>query len=437
VADQEQGTQAAPAVDKRHAFGRNTHAGRRPSAMRDTPAEDSLSARTDPRERGDEERRSEAEPQRRDRPRQEGPPPKEAKQGDGGEEHDGGERKRPGRWPLIIGGIVLLIAIIAGGWYWWSHRNLESTDDAYTEGRAITIAPKISGYVAELAVRDNQRVHAGDLLLRIDASDLIAQRNQARANLELAQAQLDAAQTQLEVARVRAPAQLEQAQAQLNAAQASQAQAEAEYRRLRRVDPRATTQSNIDTANAQLQAQTANVAEAQAQLRIAKLTEQDIRIAEAAVEQRRAQVAQAEAQLAEAETTLSYAELRAPQDGYITRRNVEQGAFVQAGGTLMSLVTPEVWIAANFKETQLTAMKPGQPVTIEVDAYPGLELHGHVDSIQMGSGARFSAFPAENATGNFVKIVRRVPVKIVIDSGLPKDEPLPLGLSVTPTVNVE
>ncbi|MDJ0387588.1 HlyD family secretion protein [Roseomonas sp. E05] len=436
MADREQGAQAAPVADKRHAFGRNTHASR-PAPPAAAPASDGPAVPEDtppPQEargRGDaDERRQE---HRADRER-----PQEDVQGeDRRESEEDKGRKRPGRWPLIIGGLVLLIAIIGGAWYWWSHRNQESTDDAYTEGRAVTIAPKVSGYVAELAVKDNQFVHAGDLLLRIDASDLTAQRNQARANLQLARAQLDAAQVQLQVAQVRAPAQLEQAQAQLRAAQASQAQAEAEYRRQRRVDPRATTQSSIDTANAQLQAQTAQVAQAEAQLRIARLTEQDIQLAQAAVEQRKAQVAQAEAQLSEAETMLSYAVLRAPQDGWVTRRNVEQGGFVQPGSTLMSLVTPNLWITANFKETQLTAMEPGQPVTIEVDAYPDLELRGHVDSIQMGSGARFSAFPAENATGNFVKIVRRVPVKIAIDSGLPEHEPLPLGISVVPTVKVE
>jgi len=423
VADREQGAQTASVADRRHAFGRNTHAGRADAAQASPVAEDAPPSR-EAREQADTERR---------RDRQADDTGQQDRQAD---EQDKG-RQRPGRWPLIIGGIVLLLAIIGGAWYWWSHRNLESTDDAYTEGRAVTIAPKISGYVAELAVRDNQFVHAGDLLLRIDASDLTAQRNQARANLQLARAQLGAAQVQLEVAQVRAPAQLQQAEAQLKAAQASQAQAEAEYRRQRRVDPRATTQSSIDTANAQLQAQTANVAQAEAQLRIAKLTEQDIELAQAAVEQRKAQVEQAEAQLNEAETMLSYAVLRAPQDGWVTRRNVEQGGFVQPGSTVMNLVTPDLWVTANFKETQLTEMQPGQPVTIEVDAFPGLELRGHVDSIQRGSGARFSAFPAENATGNFVKIVRRVPVKIIIDSGLPDNEPLPLGLSVVPTVKVE
>jgi membrane fusion protein (multidrug efflux system) len=121
----------------------------------------------------------------------------------------------------------------------------------------------------------------------------------------------------------------------------------------------------------------------------------------------------------------------------VTRRNVERGTFVNPGGSLMSVVSPEVWVTANFKESQLDRMRPGQPVRIGVDAYPGLSLRGHVDSIQKGSGGRFSAFPAENATGNFVKIVQRVPVKIVIDEGMDPALPLPLGLSVVPTVMLE
>jgi membrane fusion protein (multidrug efflux system) len=345
--------------------------------------------------------------------------------------------KGPGRWPLIIGGLVLVAAIIGGGWYWWSNRNLESTDDAYTEGRAISIAPRVGGYVTELAVGDNQFVHAGDLLLRIDQRDYIVQRDQARAQVELARTQLRQAEVQLEIERVRAPAQLQQAEAQRASARAGQAQAQADYRRQRSVDPRATTQTNIDVANATLQTRTAAVQQAEADVEIASLTQQNIQLTEATVAQRRAALTQAEAQMAQAELNLSYTEIRAPEDGRVTRRNVEQGALLQTGATLMSLVTPDLWITANFKENQLDRMKPGQPVEIEVDAFPDLELHGHVDSVQMGSGARFSAFPAENATGNFVKIVRRVPVKIVIDRGLPPDMPVPLGLSVAPTVNVE
>ena len=126
----------------------------------------------------------------------------------------------------------------------------------------------------------------------------------------------------------------------------------------------------------------------------------------------------------------------APQDGWITKRNVEQGNYVQAGQSILSIVTPDIWVTANFKESQLDRMRPGQPVDIGIDAYPHLKLTGHVDSIQLGSGSRFTAFPAENATGNFVKIVQRVPVKIAIDHGLDPDLPLPLGVSAVPTVQL-
>jgi len=155
------------------------------------------------------------------------------------------------------------------------------------------------------------------------------------------------------------------------------------------------------------------------------------------VEARQQQVEQAQAQLNTAELNLSYTEVRAPYDGFVTKRNVQLGTLVQAGSALFSLVSPDIWITANFKESQLARMNPGDKVEISVDAWPDMKLHGHVDSIQMGSGSRFSAFPSENATGNYVKIVQRVPVKIVIDSGLDPAHPLPLGLSVEPEVTVE
>ena len=171
-------------------------------------------------------------------------------------------------------------------------------------------------------------------------------------------------------------------------------------------------------------------------MKIADLVQQTIQAAEDKVTQRVAQVEQAKANLATAEINLSYTDLIAPQNGRITRRNVDFGTFVQAGQQVFYIVTPQVWVTANFKETQLADMRPGQQVSMNIDAYPNLRLRGHVDSIQEGSGARFSAFPAENATGNFVKIVRRVPVKIIIDSGLDSNQGLPLGISVTPTVTV-
>jgi membrane fusion protein (multidrug efflux system) len=346
------------------------------------------------------------------------------------------DRRAGSRWPLIILAIVVLAAIIGGVYYWLQTRNLESTDDAYTDGNAIAYAAKVPGYVTQLNVDDNTYVHQGDRLLKIDPRDYIAARDQARASLSLARAQLSSAEVDLEIARVRVPATLQQAQAQLAQAKANQAEAERDFRRQHAVDPRATTQTNVDQATAQMQTTNAVVANAQAQVRIAELVQQNIQAAEDTVAQRQAQVAQAEANLAQAEVNLSYTDLIAPADGLITRRNVDLGTFVQAGQLVFYIVTPQVWVTANFKETQLADMHPGQHVSIDVDAYPKLHLQGHVDSIQMGSGARFSAFPAENATGNFVKIVRRVPVKIIIDSGLDSQHTLPLGISVEPTVRV-
>ena len=348
-------------------------------------------------------------------------------------DHDNKPRRR---WPLFVLGIVVVLTIIGGVVYWLMTRNLESTDDAYTEGNAIAFAPKVSGYVTQLNIDDNTIVHAGDLLLKIDPRDYIAARDQAQAALSLAQAQLSSAQVDLEITRTRAPATLLQAQAQLAQAQANQSQAQRDYNRQRAVDPRATTQTNIDQATAQLQANAATVKSAEAQVKIADLVQQTIQAAEDTVTQRVAQVEQAKANLATAEINLSYTDLIAPQNGRITRRNVDLGTFVQAGQQVFYIVTPQVWVTANFKETQLADMRPGQQVSMDIDAYPNLQLRGHVDSIQEGSGARFSAFPAENATGNFVKIVRRVPVKIIIDSGLDSNQGLPLGISVTPTVTV-
>ncbi len=349
---------------------------------------------------------------------------------------DGGDEDKPkSKLPLIILAVVVVVAIIGALVYWLMHRGLVSTDDAYTEGRAIAIAAKVSGYVSELDVGDNTIVKAGDLMLRIDPRDYITARDQARANLELAQAQLISAQVDLAIVRVRAPANLEQAQAQLAQTEANKQQAEQDYRRQRSVDQRATTQTNVDQATAQLKSATAAVKNAKAQVDVASLVRQNIDAAEATVRQRQAQVQQNQASLDQAEINLSYTELRAPQDGRITKRNVEKGTYLQAGQQIFYIVTPDVWVTANFKENQLTDVRPGQKVTIDIDAFPDMELHGHVDSIQDGSGARFSAFPAENATGNFVKIVRRVPVKIVIDSGLGDRRGLPLGISVEPTVD--
>ncbi|MBV9735681.1 MAG: HlyD family secretion protein [Acidisphaera sp.] len=345
------------------------------------------------------------------------------------------ERKGP-RWGVWILAALAIIGAVGGTIYWFSTRNLESTDDAYTDGRAITVAPQVKGIVVALEVSDNQFVRAGDVLIRIDPRDYIAARDQARGQLALAEAQLDNARLALEVKRVTDPATLAQAQAQLAAARANQVRAARDYRRYRSIDPAATSGTNVDQATAANQQASAQVSQAQAQVRQADVVPLDLGQAQAQVKQLDAQVQQAKAQLAQAELNLGYTEVAAPQDGWITKRNVERGNYVEPGGTIFSIVTRDLWVIANFKETQLNRMRPGQHVDIAVDAYPGLHLTGHVDSVQLGTGSKFSAFPPENATGNFVKIVQRVPVKIDLDGGFDQQRPLPLGISVEPTVHL-
>ena len=288
-----------------------------------------------------------------------------------------------------------------------------------------------------LAVNDNQFVHKGDLLVQIDPRPYVAARDQAQAQVLAAQAQLENAKANLDLANDTFPARLRQAQAQAEQARAQQEKALSDLKRQRNIDPRATTQQDIDAAVAAARVAGATTGSQQANVDINRPVQLNIDLVKSQVQQAEAQVAQAQAQLEQADLNLDYTHVVAPQDGRVTRRNVEMGNYLQSGAQIMALVTPEVWVTANFKESQLNRMRPGQKVEFEVDAYPSLKLRGHVDSIQLGSGSRFSAFPAENATGNFVKIVQRVPVKVVIDEGLDPNRPLPLGLSVVPTVLFE
>jgi membrane fusion protein (multidrug efflux system) len=335
------------------------------------------------------------------------------------------------KWVLLL---IVLLAAAGAATYWYLTKDEATTDDAYIDGNAVTVAPQVSGTVVALNVTDNQRVKAGDLLFEIDPRAYVAARDQAQSSLQVAEAQLANARINLEWAKQDYPAKLDAAQAQLAAARANQFKAHADARRQRSLPKQATTQQDIDRANAELQSADAQVDQAQASVRQAQLVPEYIGQAEAQVRQLEAQVALARAQLDQAMLNLSWTKVTAPQDGWVTKRNVQQGNYVQAGESVLSLVTPDIWITANFKESQLDRMRPGQKVRIAIDAYPQLHLVGHVDSIQLGSGSRFTAFPPENATGNFVKIVQRVPVKIVIDSGLDPNLPLPLGISVEPTV---
>jgi membrane fusion protein (multidrug efflux system) len=344
------------------------------------------------------------------------------------------KRRPPAR---IIAIVVIAMLAIGGIYYWLSTAGVESTDDAYTDGRAIAIAPQISGRVVSLDVTDNQFVKAGQPLIHIDPGQFIFDRDQARGVLETAKAQLAGQKYAAEIARQTFPAILLSAQADLASAQANLARRQADFARQKDLPKQATTQQDYDLAKSAFEQAQAQVLQAQARVTQATPVQQNIGEADAQVGQLSGQVDQAQAKLDQAELNLSYTVIKADHDGWITKRNVEAGNYVTAGQQILSIVSPDVWITANFKESQLRRMRPGQSVRIRIDAYPDLDLRGHVDSAQLGSGSKFTAFPPENATGNFVKIVQRVPVKIDIDSGLDPKLPLPLGISAEPVVSVK
>ena len=215
-------------------------------------------------------------------------------------------------------------------------------------------------------------------------------------------------------------------------------QAQTDYKRQHSVSKEATTQQNVDQSTAQLTAGPRPGNGGRGRRAAGRAGAAEHRHGRPAGQpDRRPDEGRRRRKLDQAELNLSYTVIKAPQDGWITKRNIETGNYLQVGASIFSIVTPEVWVTANFKESQLTACGPARRVKFEVDAYPNLKLEGHVDSVQLGSGSRFTAFPPENATGNFVKIVQRVPVKLIIDRGMDPAVPLPLGLSVVPTVNLK
>ncbi|GBR50813.1 multidrug ABC transporter [Neokomagataea thailandica NBRC 106555] len=345
------------------------------------------------------------------------------------------KKSHPVRRAILI--LIVLLIVVGIGIYVFLTRNQYSTDDAYTEGRKISVAAHVNGYVTRLLVNDNQFVHEGDVLFTVDNRDYEAALKKAQAAVEQANANIDAYRLQVAVAQKNFPGKLVTAKGSLAAAQAQLVKAEADYRRQRSVARAATSQQDIDTARAALEEARAKVLQAEGQLTQAEPVDANLSNASARVTQEQASLESARAQLRQAELNMEWTQVRAPHDGWIAERSIEQGNFVQTGQKLFTIVQPEVWVVANFKETQITRMRNGQKVDMSVDAYPDLKLHGHIDSIQLGSGENFSTFPPENATGNFVKTVQRIPVKIIIDNGLNPQMPLALGLSVTPTVYVK
>jgi membrane fusion protein (multidrug efflux system) len=319
----------------------------------------------------------------------------------------------------------------------------ESTDDAFVEGHVVSIAPRISGQVLAVHVLDNQLVRSNDLLVEIDPADYTIKLGQKQTAAESQNANYKTVLAVYELMRAKvatAEASARKAKADAEASAATAKRAEADFERSQELRKENTisqqefdaaraanisAQADLNSAGENAAEQASKVDEARAQL--------DAAGAEAGMAL--AQWNEAQTNIAAAQLDLSYTKIFAPGDGRVTRKAVEPGDYVQTGQTLLSIVPNEVWVVANFKETQLKHMKPGQPALVEIDAL-GKTLRAHVDSIQAGSGARFSLLPPENATGNYVKVVQRVPVKIVFDEPLPADRTIGPGLSVSPGVQV-
>jgi membrane fusion protein (multidrug efflux system) len=360
---------------------------------------------------------------------------KDSKDDKDSDEKDKDKKKEPPlykRPAFVITAIVILLVLIIGGLLYWLHaRQYASTDDAYIDGHIVQISPRVSALVNVLHIEDNQLVHQGDLLIELDPTDYQVALDQAKASEAASQGKLLQAQAQVPGAK----AAVLQAKAEVNAAQVALDKAKLDHKRYLEVDERARSQQQLDDSTTAEKNAEAQLAEAAARQTSA---EANIGATQAAIKAAEGDELTAQANVKKAEVNLSYCRIVAPTDGRVTERTVEAGDYLQTGQVMFMLVSPDVWVTANYKETQLTYMRPGQPVTITVDAFSGMKLHGRVNSIQAGSGSRFSVLPAENATGNFVKIVQRVPVKITFDLGDNTNDArlLSPGLSVIPTVKV-
>jgi len=339
-------------------------------------------------------------------------------------------RERMRRHPVAAAAVAIAIVLVLLGLFlWWLHaRNYESTDDAFIDARTVTVASQLTGTIVNVPVTDNEVVPAGGVLVEIDPRDYAAAVAQAKAQVDQATAAIAnyAAQIAAQQARVdAAQKQVAQAQAALTFSRQENARAQDLLARGAGTQQQAQqTASDLRQKEAELLTAQANEVAAQKQIAVLHTQQQGAQ----------GQLEQAQASLMQAKTNLARTRITAPETGRATRISAAVGDVAQPGAALMLFVPTNVWVTANFKETQLDLMRPGQPVDITVDAYPGEVFHGHVDSIQAGSGAAFSLLPPENATGNYVKVVQRVPVKIVFDG--PTGVYLGPGMSVVPTVKV-
>ena len=397
-----------------------------------------------------------------------------------------------GKWTLIV--VVLICVAVYFGWrHYFAGR--ESTDNAQIDGHIHPIAARIFGQITSINVQDNMFVKEGTLLVEIDPNDYRVARDRARAELaaaaaaaeaagihvpltsvttssqisladagiETAEAARDTAAKDVETARAR----LELIEAQARQALAARVKADQDLERMRLLVAKdevsrqqydsavatadaaraayeaaeagiAEVSRTIEAAKGRVQQAEARIKEALASQRATQTAPQQMAISRANVTAAEARVKLAEAALEQAELNLSYTQVKAPIDGFVSQRKVETGQMAQAGQPLLSLVPlHNIWVTANYKENQLENMQPGQKAVIAVDAYGGRKFNGHVDSIAAATGARFSLLPPENATGNYVKVVQRIPVKIVVDDATDEEYPLRPGLSVIATVYID
>lgn len=335
------------------------------------------------------------------------------------------------RGVVIAGAVMLLLLVVLIGAWWWYESGIETTDDAFLEAHVVDVSPQIAGQVTRVLVQENQLVHAGQPLVEIDPSQFRLALQQSLASEEQARTALGQAKASVAVAQ----ASLAQADADVASARATAVRARQDlkrYEHLRAVNPRAIARTTIDqavatarSADAQLRAARQRVQSAHAQIDSAK----------AAVAGAGARIATARAAAARARLNLGYTIVDARVEGHVANRTVAVGTYVMPGQQMMAIVPLHLWVRANFKENMIAGLRPGQRVTIHIDACPQADARGHIESIQRGSGEAFALLPPENATGNYIKVVQRVPVRIALDT-VPAGCVLGPGMSVEPTVKV-
>ena len=389
--------------------------------------------------------------------------PKEAREGAADQPVANSSKKR--RRVMFLAAF-LIVAGAAGAFWWWHGLGKEETDNAFVEGDTQLVASEVTGRVIAVHFAEGSTVAQGQVLVEIESADAEARvaeadaalvrahadAARAEADLSYSEADTDARLAEAQAAKDLAESTLAQRQADVTAAEAESGQAGADanrYRQLSRADfaskqrletaeARArTTGAQVKAARSAVAAAVAEVRRTEAAIETVQAARREIAAREAERDAARAAVREAEASLRAAKVALGHTKIVAAHDGTVTKKSVVVGQLVQTGQALASLVFGQPWVVANFKETQLTDMRVGQRVDIAVDAYPDLALHGRVETIGRGTGSYFSLLPTENATGNYVKVVQRVPVKIVITDGLDPQRPLSLGMSVIPTVHVD